>query len=307
MSNIQALTFPVVTLEGQLLLPAGTPLTEETLMKVAVAGRLLPREEVALLDYGQVRADLRRCLAVTPYAEVFGDSEMVDELLARMGLVRLPLPLLQALDYFRSHDFNTYRHILTVFALCMLVAEDVIPGHGESAGYMVTGPTHDFGKLCIPLAVLQKSSPLTHGEHRLLVQHTLAGQVLLSYFFGDHLHPAVIVARDHHERRDGSGYPHGITAIEPIVELVTACDIYDALLSSRPYRPRSYDNRTALEELTVMAEQGRLGWDCVTALVSRNRKGQPARESVVVSLDQRGTPPSGNCYGTFVEDYLSRQ
>jgi HD-GYP domain-containing protein (c-di-GMP phosphodiesterase class II) len=307
MSDMQALTFPVVTLKGQLLLPAGTLLSEQVLVKVAAAGRLVPREDAPLLDYGQVREDLRRCLTITPYDEIFGDSEMVDELMARMRLVRLPLPLLNALDYFRAHDFNTYRHILTVFALSMLVAEDVMPGYRERAGYVVAGPTHDFGKLCIPLAVLQKSSPLTHEEHRLLVQHTLAGQVLLTYFFGDHLHPAVTVARDHHERRDGSGYPHGITDIAPIVELVAACDVYDALLSARPYRPLSYDNRTALEELTAMAEQGKLGWGCVTALVSRNRKGQPGMESVVVSHDRRGVPPVGNCYGIFVEDYISRQ
>ena len=307
MSEMQALTFPVVTLEGQVLLPAGTLLSEQLLVKVAAAGRLVPREDVPLLDYGQVSEDLRSCLAITPYDQIFGDSEMVDELMARMHPVRLPLPLLSALDYFRANDFNTYRHILTVFALSMLVAEDVMPEYRERAGNVVAGPTHDFGKLCIPLAVLHKSTPLTRHEHHLLVQHTLAGQVLLSYYFGDHLHPAVTVARDHHERRDGSGYPHGITDIGPIVELVAACDVYDALLSSRPYRPLSYDNRTALEELTAMAEQGKLGWECVTALVSRNRKGQPGVDSVVVSRERRGVPPLGNCYGIFVEDYISRQ
>jgi len=299
---MQALSFPVATLEGQVLLPAGTLLTEQVLVKLASAGRLVPREEVPLLDHGQVREDLRRCLDITPYDEIFGDTGMVNELMARMQPVRLPLPLLYALDYFRAHDFNTYRHILTVFALSMLVAEDVIPGYRERDGYVVAGPTHDFGKLCIPLAILQKSSPLTRQEHRLLVQHTLAGQVLLTYYFGDHLHPAVIVARDHHERRDGSGYPHGSTDTAPIVELVAACDVYDALLSSRPYRPLSYDNRTALEELTTMAEQGKLGWDGVTALVSRNRKEKPGVESVVVSHDRRGVPPLGNCYGTFAEE-----
>lgn len=101
MSEIQSLTFPVVTLAGQLLLPAGTVLSEQVLVKIAAAGRLVPREDVALLDHGEVREDLSRCLSITPYDEIFGNREMVNELVARMGLVRLPLPLLHVLDYFR--------------------------------------------------------------------------------------------------------------------------------------------------------------------------------------------------------------
>lgn len=302
MSDIQALMFPVVTLEGQLLLPAGTVLSEQILAEVAEAGRLIPRDTVPLLEHGQVREDLRRCMSITPYDEIFGDSVMVAQLLARMGRVRLPLPLLQALDYFRARDSHTYRHLLTVFALSMLVVENVMPGHLEHEGDVVAGPAHDIGKLCIPLEILRKSSPLTREERRLIDQHTLAGQVLLTYFFGNHLHPAVTVARDHHERHDGSGYPRGISTLKPIVEVVATCDIYDALISSRPYRPASYDNRTALEALTDMADQGKLGWECVTALVARNRKVRPGTANVFVSRDRRGVPPLDNCYGILAED-----
>lgn len=302
MGEAISLAFPVVTLEGQVLLPAGALLSEQVLAEVAAAGRLVSREHVVLLAHGQIYDDLQRCLLLTPYAEIVGDRTLVDELMERMGAVRLPLPLLHALEHFRAHDFHTYRHILTVFALSTLIAEDVVPGYHARPGEVLSGPTHDFGKLCIPLAILRKSSPLTRQERLLLDHHPLAGQVLLTYYFGDHRHPAVIVARDHHERRDGSGYPRGISDLQPIVELVATCDVYDALLSPRPYRPLSFDNRTALEELTLMAEQGKLGWKSVAALVARNRKGQPTPSEVIVSRDRRGVPPAGNCYGTIVED-----
>jgi len=305
MDKTVTLLFPVVTLEGELLLPAGTLLSEQVLAEVAAAGRLVPREQVALLDYGSVRKDLQSCLAITPYHEIFGDSAQVDGLMFLMKTVRLPLPLLQALDHFRAHDFHTYRHILTVFALSILVGEDIIPGYLERPGKVLAGPTHDFGKLCIPLSILRKNSPLTRLERSMLSHHPLAGQVLLAYYLGDHRHPAVTVARNHHERRDGSGYPCGITDLESIVELVATCDVYDALLAARPYRPLAYDNRTALEELTTLAEQGKLGWECVTALVARNRKGQPGAAEVVVSRDRRGTPPTGNCYGAVAEEVES--
>lgn len=302
MAGMLSLSFPVVTLEGELLLPAGTPLSEQVMAEIAAAGRLVPREQIALLSYGSVCEDLRCCLAMTPYNEVFGDAAEVEDLMARMDAACLPLPLLRLLDYFRTHDFHTYRHILTVFALSTLIGDDLFPGEVNRSGRVMAGPTHDFGKVCIPLSILKKSSPLTRLERNVLNHHPLAGQVLLAYYLGDHRHPAVTVSRDHHERRDGSGYPRGITDLEPIVELVAACDIYDALMAPRPYRPLAYDNRSALEELTTLAEEGKLGWECVTALVARNRRGRPSAAEVVVSRDRRGSPPVGNCYGILEED-----
>ncbi|RLB62196.1 MAG: hypothetical protein DRH08_12825 [Deltaproteobacteria bacterium] len=154
----------------------------------------------------------------------------------------------------------------------------------------------------VPLHILKKAGPLTVSEQKILKYHPLTGYVLLAYYLGDHRHPAVMVARDHHERRDGSGYPRGITELDPVVEMVAVCDVYDALLSPRPYRPLSYDNRTALEELTRMADSGALGWPCIEALVACNRTGRPSADQVVVSRDVRGTPPIGNCYGMVVAD-----
>lgn len=301
MTEPLCLDFPVVTLDGLELLPAGTALTEQVMAELAAAGRSVPHRQVPLLDFGTVRADLLRCLTIPPYDEVFADPPLVEHLLAQMQSVRLPLPLLEVLAHFRGTDFPTYRHILSVFSLVILVADQVLPDYHNRPAEVLAGPTHDIGKLCIPRQILRKSSPLTRQERRILYQHPLAGYVLLTYYFGDHRHPAAAVARDHHERQDGSGYPRGIDTLTPVVELVATCDIYDALLAPRPYRPLSFDNRTALEELTSLAGSGKLGWDCVAALVARNRKGRPVGDRVVVSLDRRGVPPAGNCHGLLAD------
>ena len=281
----------VVMLDKKELLPAGTFLTEQVVADVATLGRLKRSEECPLLEYGTVQDDLQRFLAIPPYLDIFSDKEMVAELFAEMKSVRLPLPLLKALDYFRQHDFHTYRHILMVFNLSSVLVKGLGEDRQKSDAEFVAGPSHDFGKISVPLHVLKKAGPLTIREKQLLKYHTLSGYVLLAYYLGDHRHPAVLAARDHHERRDGSGYPRGITTIDPVVEMVAACDIYDALLSPRPYRPLSYDNRTALEEMTRMADSGVLGWECVEALVSCNRHGRPGVADVCVSRDVRGTPP----------------
>jgi HD-GYP domain-containing protein (c-di-GMP phosphodiesterase class II) len=296
------LPIAVSTLDKKQLLPAGTVVTEQVAAEVAALGRLQPREEFGLLEFGTVRADLKRFLAIPPYQDIFSDQQLVDELLGQMQSVRLPLPLLKALNYFRQHDFHTYRHILMVFNLSTMLVNGLDEGSPKGDADFIAGPSHDFGKITVPLHVLKKPGPLTVREKQILKYHPLSGYVLLAFYLGDHRHPAVLVARDHHERRDGSGYPRGITELDPVVEMVAACDVYDALLSPRPYRPLSYDNRTALEELTRMADSGALGWECVEALVACNRHGRPGVDQVVVSRDVRGTPPIGNCYGMEVDD-----
>lgn len=295
------LPIAVKTLENKQLLPAGTLLTEQVAAEVAALGRLQPRHECELLEYGTVREDLQKFLAIPPYRDIFVDRDMVAGVFAKMQNVRLPLPLLRALDYFRLHDFHTYRHILMVFNLSSMLMNPSAEDQKQDADFLA-GPSHDFGKLSIPLRVLKKPGALTAEEKQLLKFHPLTGYVLLAFYLGDHRHPAVMVALNHHERRNGTGYPCGITDLEPVVEMVAACDVYDALLSPRPYRPLSYDNRTALEELTRMADCGDLSWKCVESLVACNRHGQPSPERVVVSRDVRGTPPIGNSYGLVADD-----
>ena len=128
------------------------------------------------------------------------------------------------------------------------------------AAETAAGPLHKFGKICIPLPVLVKRSALTRAERRALEQHTVAGHVLLCHYTGDPEEFTARVARDHHERRDRSGYPRAVELADPLVEIVAVCDVYDALVSPRPYRAVCLRHRTALEELTAMAEGGhRLG------------------------------------------------
>jgi len=167
---------------------------------------------------------------------------------------------------------------------------------------LMAGTIHDFGKICVPLKILKKSDPLTRSARGILEHHALAGYVLLSYFLQDYQSFSAQVAKEHHERRDGSGYPLGISLKDRMIEIIAACDIYDALLSPRPYRPTAYDNRTALEEITEMAKEGKFDWELVQTLVSYNRKDKPYFRDCKISAEKRGTPPADNLYGVIVEE-----
>ena len=295
------LQHPVQTVDHRLLFPSGALLTKEALETFLDSGRPCFNRTCPLLSYGSVKEDFLNFLGSPPYGMIFSDRKRTD-FLRFSETAYFPLPILQSLDYFKRHDIHTYAHVLMVFALSTLLATDLIPEYQERIQLFATGPTHDIGKTCVPLHILKKETPLTRAERAFLEHHAAASYVLLSYYYGDAEHLACRVALDHHERRDGSGYPRHIPLKDLLVEVVAVSDIYDALIKPRSYRSAPYDNRTALEEITKMAEQNKIGWDVLKALVAHNRKGNPRYTEVTLSTERRGTPPSYNAYGITAEE-----
>ena len=113
-----------------------------------------------------------------------------------------------------------------------------------------SAPLHDIGKVAIPDAVLLKPGPLTPDEWAVMRTHPLHGWELLrraSDRIGEQglfLTYAMEIARHHHEKWDGSGYPDGLAgeAIPLSARLMAAADVYDALISRRPYKePMSHE------------------------------------------------------------------
>ncbi|KAF5031800.1 Cyclic di-GMP phosphodiesterase response regulator RpfG [anaerobic digester metagenome] len=98
---------------------------------------------------------------------------------------------------------------------------------------------HDIGKIGIPDGILLKPGPLTAAEMAIMKTHTQKGADILTGSAGAVLQLGEVIALSHHEKWDGSGYPAGLAADAiPLEGRITAiCDVFDALLSVRPYKP----------------------------------------------------------------------
>jgi putative two-component system response regulator len=103
----------------------------------------------------------------------------------------------------------------------------------------IAAPMHDVGKIATSDKILRKPGALTAAERREMERHTLVGHEILAGSDSELLRVAARIALTHHERFDGSGYPHGLAGEGIPLEgrIAAVADVFDALLSDRCYRP----------------------------------------------------------------------
>lgn len=135
------------------------------------------------------------------------------------------------------------------------------------------GFLHDVGKVGIPDAVLLKAGKLTPEEYELMKQHTVIGDRLCGKLRS--LQKIRLIVRHHHERLDGSGYPDRLRgdAIPLLAQIISTVDTFDAMTTSRPYRPGQSSER-ACDELL---DEARCGWrrrDLVEEFIKLSRSAR---------------------------------
>jgi putative two-component system response regulator len=124
----------------------------------------------------------------------------------------------------------------------------------------MSSPLHDIGKVGIPDAVLLKPGRLTVDEFEVMKRHTIIGanalEETLHHSQYGFLAMAIEIARHHHERFDGRGYPNGLAGetIPLAARIAALADVYDALTSARVYKP-AYDTEVARQ--IIEEEEGR--------------------------------------------------
>ena len=153
-------------------------------------------------------------------------------------------------------DSHTGLHVERMAALCRMIALRLGLPPERCSLIRTASLLHDIGKLGLPDRILVKPGPLTVEERREMEEHTTVGHRILGDSASELIRLAARIALTHHERYDGAGYPRRLAGEEIPLEgrIAAVCDVFDALTSSRPYRPRPMTHAEAVE--LVGAERG---------------------------------------------------
>ncbi|MBW3597070.1 MAG: response regulator [Planctomycetes bacterium] len=159
----------------------------------------------------------------------------------------------QTLEVRRAHEETVYRliaasscrdgetgaHIRRTGLYSEVLAEMAGCPPGEVENIRLAAPMHDVGKIGIPDAVLCKPGKLTAQEYEVMKTHTDIGGRMLAGSHSPMLQMAERIARHHHERWDGKGYPAGLSGLDipECARIVSIVDVYDAVSHDRVYRP----------------------------------------------------------------------
>ncbi len=135
-------------------------------------------------------------------------------------------------------DNETGMHVIRVGKYCQALAL----AHGMPANYaeqiMQAAPMHDIGKIGIPDGILLKPGRLEPDEFDIIKTHAEIGAKILDGSTSELMQMAHVIALRHHEKWNGSGYPGGLAGEDIPIEgrIVAICDVFDALLTERPYK-----------------------------------------------------------------------
>jgi putative nucleotidyltransferase with HDIG domain len=153
----------------------------------------------------------------------------------------------------RSHDDYTYAHSLRVATFLTLFGHGLGLRDDDLLTLTSGGLLHDIGKVAIPLSVLNKPGRLEPGEKAVMRTHVRRTMDMLLER-SDVPRAVTIIAGQHHERPDGTGYPLGLSgsSINELARMAALADIFVALTDRRVYKP----SMAPEEALTIMADMG---------------------------------------------------
>lgn len=152
----------------------------------------------------------------------------------------------------KTSDEYTFKHSVDVATIAMILAKQQGLSRKEIYEIGVAGLLHDLGKTKVPIEILNKPEKLNDNEFEVMKQHSVFGYRMVKdkNEFSTEVALAVL---QHHEKINGKGYPLGMTEdqITPYAKILSVADIYDALVTTRPYK-QAFSQRDAVEMIMSM-------------------------------------------------------
>lgn len=151
-------------------------------------------------------------------------------------------------------DNETGNHVLRMSHYARLIAQAHGLSDQQTMTIFCTAPMHDIGKIGVPDAILLKPGKLDAEEWKIMQRHPTMGAEIIGKHENELLETARVIALTHHEKWDGSGYPNGLSGKDIPLEgrIVAIADVFDALVSVRPYK-RALPLVEALDYMSTQA------------------------------------------------------
>jgi HD-GYP domain-containing protein (c-di-GMP phosphodiesterase class II) len=254
---------------GASYLTRGTELTRQYIDKLCALGIndlhvLSYSSEIKLLPPEDVLSEKTRVMAIQRVYDVFAQVEetgtfefeplakaaaaMVSDIATRSS------NLVQLTDI-RVHDEYTFAHSVNVAMLSGMLGRLAHLPEGQIQELTLGGLLHDLGKIIVPPEILNKQGRLTKNEFDIIKHHPEAGFAKIRSMSLPDAHMLGIMAMQHHEHMDGTGYPgrRKDREIHAYGRICAIADVYDALTSSRPYK-KAYSPAVAYHIMTNCSE-----------------------------------------------------
>ncbi len=224
---------------------------------------------IALMVFGMTRfmffVALVTSLEWSKKEDLITENYLMKIQLANQNTIKTEMQFLETLNSLaKARDGETGNHIIRTQYYVKLLAQRL-----QSSGTYLdqiseeyinalfnSAPLHDIGKIGIPDSILLKKGPLTDEEWTIMKNHSLIGESVMDSAKMDIgagskvVEIAIKIAGGHHEKWDGSGYPRGLSGQDIPLEarIMSLADMYDALVSERPYK-KAWTHEKALEEI----------------------------------------------------------
>ena len=282
------LTINVTDIDKNLILKRGTEVTIGILKEIEEKSPYKDLPRVSLKETG-LFADILSVTREKNYSMLLKEEEVREKVLTAISGISYPEPIFREFEYMKEKSVFTYHHSLATTVITTRIALEFVFFKKTISKIVSANLTKDVGMSRLNKNVLQNTDFLSKDEYELIKEHTLWGLILLIYYMGESLN--ALIAYRHHDK--------GIHEDEKFkyLDLIIAVDIFNALISPRPFRKKPFNVRGALDLMTEMGEKKEINLEMVKRLVTAYREDYQSPGEITLSREKLGFIPDDNFYG----------
>ncbi len=225
----------ITAIDGTVLARRGEEIHDDRVAQIARISTPVRAERVWLGETGFF-ANIKYLIDHEKYRFITNEGRKREKLLRILSGIQFNPLVIKELEWMGRLEYHHHHSLvvaLMVTRMMMDFYEDETLAREAAAGAI----THDLGISRVPASILNKMGRLDADEQAILQEHPVYSYLLLSYYYGDANHPNARIAFEHHEDLLGTGYPRKVVPENLVTRCINMCDLYDALISARPFRP----------------------------------------------------------------------